>query len=287
MRFCIIDVGSNSVRLLLGQDGTVLYKRVETTRLGEGIAFSHKLKGEAIERTVSAIARFLDEAKSVGTNETFAFATAAVRSAENKDEFLSAVEKRCGLKVEVVSGEEEARLGIDGALGTGVDGGVIDVGGASTEIAIRKDGKICYQKSVDIGVVRLKDLSGGDPSEMREKAKNVIQTFGKVPTDVDFYGVGGTATTLASLKIGKDVYDGALVSKTVLTRAELTAWRVRLCALSVDEIKRLKGIDVKRADVIAGGAVILEELLSYLGVDELHVSDRDNLEGYAKKKGLL
>ena len=113
----VIDIGSNSVRLMLVADGKVLYKTLNTTRLGEGIASSPFLKDEAISRTASAVADFFSRAKREGAVDVYAFATAAVRSAENGSAFIDRVKELCELDVEIISGEEEAEIGILGALG--------------------------------------------------------------------------------------------------------------------------------------------------------------------------
>ena len=101
----IIDIGSNSVRLMLTAGGKVLYKTLNTTRLGEGIASSPLLKESAIVRTADAVAEFAARARAEGAEEVRAFATAAVRSAENGADFVARVKARCGLGVEVLSGE--------------------------------------------------------------------------------------------------------------------------------------------------------------------------------------
>ena len=139
-KFAVIDVGSNSVRLMFVADGKVLYKALNTTRLGEGLATSAMLKEEAIARSVNAVVAFHDKAKAEGAESVYAFATAAVRSATNGQTFIDGVRALRPLQVEIISGEEEAEIGILGALGY-EDGGVIDVGGASTEIVIKAQGK--------------------------------------------------------------------------------------------------------------------------------------------------
>ena len=108
MKISAIDVGSNSVRLAMIADGKTLYKRIATTRLGEGLALSGELTPKAIARTAQAIATFVGDAKKENSGRVYVFATAAVRSASNKREFLKSVKNLCGVDVDVVSGEEEA-----------------------------------------------------------------------------------------------------------------------------------------------------------------------------------
>ncbi|MBO4323420.1 MAG: hypothetical protein J5836_02040, partial [Clostridia bacterium] len=136
----VLDVGSNSVRALVYSDGKIIYTGLITSRLGEGIADSGKLSAEAMMRNRNAILTLRDKCLSFGADEPFVFATEAVRSADNGEEFVALL-KADGVDVEVISGEEEGELSLLGALG-GKDGGVIDIGGASTEIVIAKGGKI-------------------------------------------------------------------------------------------------------------------------------------------------
>ena len=285
-KFAVVDVGSNSVRLMFVADGKVLYKTLKTTRLGEGIADSPYLKEEAIERSAVAVSEFFHRAKSEGAEAVYGFATAAVRSAKNGAEFVKRAYEKCGLDIEVISGETEAEIGILGALGN-ADGGVIDVGGASSELVVKKDGNLIFKKSVDIGVVRLKDKCGREKTALEQAAKNAVKTFGQVPKNVDLYAIGGTATTLAALALGLETYDSQKITGTVITREEMKAFSQKLLSMTVEDIAALPCMPKGRADVLAGGAVLLSVLMEELDFSKITVSDRDNLEGYAIKKGLL
>ena len=284
-KFAVIDIGSNSVRLMFVADGKVLYKALNTTRLGEGIAEHSTLNRAAIERSADAVAHFYDRALSEGAERVFAFATAAVRSAHNRAEFLNLVKSRCGLEIEVISGEEEAEIGILGALGN-TDGGVIDVGGASTEIVVKRAGELIYKKSVDIGVVRLKDKCGRDRSALTETAKEIAPKYGNIPLSGELTAIGGTATTLGALSLGLTEYNSAKVTGSAITLQEMQALSDKLLVMSVEEIAALPCMPKGRADVLTGGAVLLTVLMQELGFDRLIISDRDNLEGYAIKRGL-
>ncbi len=286
MKFAVIDVGSNSVRLMFVADGKVLYKTLETTRLGEGLAEKPCLKQEAIARSALAVSRFFERAKTEGAEKVFVFATAAVRTACNRAEFLDKVYALCGAKVEVISGEEEAEIGILGALGNS-DGGVIDIGGASTEIVVKDQGVLVYKKSVDIGVVRLKDKCGREKAALEREAESASKAYGKIPLQGDVYAIGGTATTLAALSLGLTEYSSEKVTGAVITKEEMKEMADRLLSMSVEEIEKLPCMPKGRADVLAGGAVLFASLMECLGFERLIVSDRDNLEGFAIKKGLM
>ncbi|MBR2441510.1 MAG: hypothetical protein IKB20_00345, partial [Clostridia bacterium] len=201
-------------------------------------------------------------------------------------EFLERVYALCGASVEVISGEEEAEIGILGALGNR-DGGVIDIGGASTEIVVKSQGSLVYKKSVDIGVVRLKDKCGRDKTALKKEAEIASKAYGEIPLKGDIYAIGGTATTLAALSLGLTQYCSEKVTGAVIVKTEMTDLADKLLALSVEEIAKFPCMPKGRADVLAGGAVLFVTLMENLGFERLIVSDRDNLEGYAIKKGLM
>ena len=285
-RFAVIDVGSNSVRLMLVADGKVLYKRLNTTRLGEGLAQSPCLKEEAAERTAIAVSQFYAQAKDDGAEEVFVFATAATRTAKNREIFTDRVKELCGLTVDVIAGEEEAEIGMLGAIGNN-DGAIIDIGGASTEIVVKKDNKILYKKSIDVGVVRLKDLCGRDKVVLEKVALDAVKTFGVVPTQTTFYGIGGTATTLAAQHLALTEYSSEKVTGAIVSVEAVEELADKFAAMSVEEIAKLPCMPKGREDVVLGGAVLLAALMKTLGIYQITTSDRDNLEGYAIKRGLM
>ena len=142
MIYGVIDVGSNSVRLMMSDGTQTLYKKVKTTKLAEGMTNGY-LAEDAINRTANAVLDFVNFASEQSAEKIFIFATAAVRTAVNSKKFTDLVYDSCGLFVDVVSGQKEAELGLIGAL-NGKDGGIIDVGGASSEVAVVLNEKIKY-----------------------------------------------------------------------------------------------------------------------------------------------
>ena len=286
MKISAIDVGSNSVRLMVMADGKTLYKQLDTTRLGEGLANSGVLKPEAIERTARAVQLFAAAAELNGAGTPYVFATASVRSASNGGDFVKRVKQLTGIDVDVISGEEEAACGITGAL-RGRDGGIIDLGGASTEITLQKGGKTVYSKSVNVGTVRLYDIAGQDRQALERAARTALNDYGNLSlAGTDMYGVGGTATSLAALFHELPAYDPKVVDGTVLTVGWLGSMAERLLSMPVEERKAMRGMDVRRADVIAGGCLLLHHILKRFGAEKLTVSESDNLEGYVLLKGL-
>ncbi len=287
-KIAVVDVGSNSVRLMLLADGKVLYKRTQITRLGEGLSLTGALQPQAIERTVAQIAAFQEEGVKQGA-DVYAYATAAVRSANNGAQFVQDVWQRCGVRVDVLSGEEEGRVGLKGSLGD-QDGGLIDVGGGSSELVIQRNRQVIYQKSLDVGVVRLKDVCGRDRKKLSAFCAERVQGYQEAKGTMDglsLCAVGGTATTLAAIANGLTAYDGHKVTGTALKKEKIQALTDKLFSLSVEEIATIPCVDEKRAQVLTGGAVWLSTVLDYLEVDAITVSDCDNLEGYAMTRGWM
>lgn len=291
MKIFAIDIGSNSVRLACIADGKTLFKRLETTRLGEGLSKTGKLSEGAIGRTASAVSNFAEFAEKEGADKLYAFATAAVRSAENGAEFTARVKDLCGITVDVISGETEAKCGILGAL-RGNDGGIIDVGGASTEVTVQRGGKTVYAKSLNVGAVRLFDLAGRDMARLEKVIKEKISEYGDFhlncrserSEETRMFAIGGTATTLASVKHGLKVYDPAITDGTVLTQNEVKELAEKFLRLSVEEVRALDGMEPRRADVIGGGCLLLFKIMQKLKIEKITVSESDNLEGYVLLK---
>lgn len=287
MKISAIDIGSNSVRLALVSDGKTLYKRIRTTRLGEGLSFSDSMKDEAIERNALAVADFVNRAKAEKTDKLYAFATAAVRSASNKAQFLARVKQLCGLEIDVISGETEAKIGILGALGNN-DGGIIDVGGASTEVTFRAGGRTVYSKSVNVGTVRLFDLAARNKQKLLRIISEKIEEYGEFSAEnVNMRAIGGTATRLAAIKHRLLQYAPEVTDGTNFTVGELEKYADGLLSTPV-EIIRANTICSASAEVIGGGCLLLAEIMKKLKIKSLTVSERDNLEGYIiYKEGAL
>lgn len=287
MKISAIDIGSNSVRLALVSDGKTLYKRIRTTRLGEGLSFSGSMKDEAIERTALAVADFVNCAKAEKTDKLYAFATAAVRSASNKAQFLARVKELCGLEIDVISGETEAKIGILGALGNN-DGGIIDVGGASTEVTFRAGGRTVYSKSVNVGTVRLFDLAARNKQKLLRIISEKIEEYGEFSAEnVNMRAIGGTATRLAAIKHNLLQYTPEVTDGTNFTVGELEKYADGILSTPV-EIIRANTICSASAEVIGGGCLLLAEIMKKLKIKSLTVSERDNLEGYIiYKEGAL
>ncbi|MBQ8426644.1 MAG: hypothetical protein IJX16_02655 [Clostridia bacterium] len=282
MLYGVIDIGSNSARLMMHDGRKTLYKRVKITALAENMGEQRILTDVAIKRTATAVKEFVAYAKKQKADIIYAFATAAVRYAKNRAEFLDCVKNLTGIDVEVVSGDTEAELGFKGAL-NGRDGGIIDIGGASAEVVVVRDGNKIYGKSLDIGVVKIKDLCGQKKDCVIDFCSQKIKEYGFIP-NAEFFGIGGTATSISAILLGLDKYQPEKVNGYQIKLFDLQKLVDKLFSMNVEERKLLKGLQPERAEVIAGGAMLMLMLMQKIGLDYITVSESDNLEGYLMSK---
>ena len=296
MRVAAIDQGTNTTRLVIAdiEDGELeeVAKRVEITRLGEGVDSRRRLLPLPITRVRNVLTEYRREAERLGAERILLVATSAVRDAENGEAFLGEIEWSSGFVTRLLAGDEEAELTYRGAA-EGRPGAtlVVDPGGGSTEFVVGKGGDVSSRASVDIGSVRLTErfLHSDPPTadEIDAAAEYVRAGLPPAP-DVDYaIGVAGTITTLAALDLGLDEPEGLGTHGHRLTLDAVRAQRERLAALALDERRRLPGLHPERAPVIIAGAVLVEQVLEQFGLDAIEVSERDILHGAALEAAAL
>lgn len=288
-----IDVGSNSVRLMVarseGDRLSVLHTGRITTRLMNGV-INGELAGESVENTALAVAAHAETARQMGADLIHAFGTSALRDAKNSQSFSDRTEALCGLRVNIISGVEEAQLAYAGAAPTGKCG-VIDIGGGSTELIVGADGQMLRAHSAQLGAVRLMNELDGrqNPEEMVEAAaerlKKTVQT---VCTDAPdkWIGVGGTITTLAAMSKKVSKYTPNAIQDYPLTEELIEKWLKSLCEMPVEERRLLIGLTPNRADIIPYGTAILLAVMRSAKASPVHACDHDNLEGYIRRNML-
>ncbi len=282
MKYAVIDVGSNSVRLMVSVDGKTIFKRVIITKLAEGLSALGNLSPKAMLRTADAVKSLCDIASKENVDKTFIFATAAVRQAQNSTVFTDKIKDMCNISVDVVSGEVEALLGAVGAIKNG-NGVVIDVGGASSEIVRLNDSKLNYAKSIDVGCVRLSEMFNDDIAKIEEYLSVKLAEYGDFRAS-KVYSIGGTVTSIVAIILGLSEYDSKKVDGYFVSKAQLKELSVKLLKTPVSERIKIKGLQSGREQVIASGAYLLYSIIDYVGADGFTVSESDNLEGYLKSK---
>lgn len=281
MKYAVIDIGSNSVRLLINEDGVSLFKKVEITKLAKDMQ-DGMLDYRAIERTSQAVACFFNYAKQLFVDKIYCFATAATRKAKNRQILLDKIKELCNLEVDVISGDKEAFYGAYGAL-NGLDGGVIDIGGASSEIAVINKNKMVYSHSLSVGAVTLTDHYLQSKEQAGDFLAQKLKEYGRVNCK-KFYAIGGTATSISAILQKLEVYDASKVHGYVIDKGELYDLVDKLFDMPVEDRRLLKGLQPQRAEIIAQGGLILLSIMNYLDIEKVIVSENDNLEGYLMEK---
>jgi exopolyphosphatase/guanosine-5'-triphosphate,3'-diphosphate pyrophosphatase len=279
----VVDIGTNSMRLLV-TDGEVEAGRwVQVTGLGRGVDASGRLADEAMLRTIEVLDAYGDIMDSHRVRRRYAVATSATRDAENREEFLDRVTTAIGVRPDVIGGDVEGELAYAGAtsdLPTGPDYVVSDVGGGSTEF-VRK-GRCT---SIDIGSVRLTDRILADrppaPGDMERARRHARDLFEGIEQGGQLVGVAGTWTSLAAIHLGLPEYDSSLVHHHRADREGIEELTTHLAGLSLEETERIPSLDPARAPVILAGAVIAGCVMDAVGSDTALISERDTLDGLA------
>lgn len=288
----IIDIGTNSVRLLMAEkdekgEWKTLRKELRSTRLGEGMTDKATIGQGAKERTLSAVEEFTAMAKLEGAEDIFAYGTSIMRDASNGGEFADEVTAASGVPVRILSGKEEAYYSYIGAAGTsGVITSVVDIGGGSTEICVGFGTDVGARHSFRLGCVRCSKQFDTTTARGRAELKKHCFTLFR-ETDLmesmrnvkRWIGVGGTVTSLASMLQELEVYDSLKVQNYVIHPEDVSKILEKLSKMSYDDKCHMKGLLPSRADIIVAGVVILDSLMEYFALSEITVSDRDLSEG--------
>jgi exopolyphosphatase/guanosine-5'-triphosphate,3'-diphosphate pyrophosphatase len=304
LRPAAIDIGTISVRLLVadmsGERPKSLVRKVEVTRLGEGLRPGGALGEAAKQRTAEVVARYANEARQFGADSILATGTSATREAADGTEFMDSLGRENGIAAVVLSETREAELAYAGAS-LDVPGNpiVIDIGGGSTELSRRFENGLVRSVSLEIGANRATERwlhsdppSTGEIADVREDAKRAIEAvayrflggesdlMGREPlSTVPLVGVAGTVTTLACIDSGLKAYNAEFLHLRPLSREAVRRLVTRLSTLTTAERAALPCVQAGRASVLVGGAIILLAALDALGYDRLIVSEKDLLDG--------
>ena len=299
-RLATIDLGTNTVRYLLVEiDGRrarwlVIDQDQRVTRLGEGLAAAGRHGGAAMARPGAAVHQYAERARRLGAAEVRVVATSAVREAVNGREFAAGLERTTGVRIAIVSGEDEARLTVRGVLAglrnVAAPLVVFDVGGGSRFYRGCRAGAAAAATSLRLGVVALAerypfptpvewDRYGALVREIRDRlARELSPAITASPVET-LVGTAGTVTTLAALDLGLDAYDAGRVQGHRLTRAAIDTQLRRLGALDLTGRAALPCLEPGRADLIVPGVAIVTATMERLAAEAVVVSDWSLREG--------
>lgn len=305
-RRAVIDVGTNSVKLLVAElippstdhekpQIQPLLEKSEQTRLGRGFYPRHILQASSIERTARAIASFAADANELGATRVRVIGTSATRDATNQSELIAAINQASGLKLEIISGVQEAdwvfagvttdpRFTIDPIV-------IVDVGGGSTEFILGQHAKAHFRQSFHIGTVRLcEQLPHSDPPSAGEweRCRTHVDSFlqrevvpllrpavsGLSGGHVRLVGTGGTTTILAGMQLQLKTFDRERIESLDLTQDQVRAWEKRLWSSPLSERKNIPGLPPNRADVILFGVSIFSAIMRQFDFPLLYPTTR-------------
>jgi exopolyphosphatase / guanosine-5'-triphosphate,3'-diphosphate pyrophosphatase len=301
MKVAVVDIGSNSTRLLIAQlkDHRVtreLVRHSEVTRLGAGVDADGRLRDDAMQRVFTTLDGYKAEIDAHDVTSAVAVLTSAVRDSANGEEFAGIVRDRYGLEPHVLSGDEEAQLTFLGATSERdasdrVPTLVLDIGGGSTEMIIGSGGEVGFHVSTQAGVVRQTERHlHADPPEADEMDELVadVRTIleAGVPADqrdavTRGIAVAGTATSLAAIAQHLDPYDPERVHGYLLSADQCERSLEELAAMTLEQRRHVAGLHPDRAPTIVAGVLIFREVLRLFGLSEIEISEHDILRGAA------
>jgi exopolyphosphatase/guanosine-5'-triphosphate,3'-diphosphate pyrophosphatase len=307
--YAAIDLGTNNCRLLIARPADENFVVIDAfsrvVRLGEGLAQTGRLSQAAMDRAVGALKVCSDKLRRRNVHLARSVATEACRRATNGAEFIERVRRETGIRLDIISAQEEARLAVLGChilLEDGIGPAVIfDIGGGSTELVLIEPGapvpRIVDWQSVPWGVVSLTEtvnaIMGGEGDEearlgrYREMVRVVSESFAEFAAriaphqtpDLRLLGTSGTVTTLASLHLDLPQYDRKAVDGLIVPSASMRDIATRLSTMSAEERSQLPCIGQERADLVVAGCAILEAILDLWPASRLGVADRGIREG--------
>ena len=301
MRVAVVDLGTNSTRLLVAdvEGGRVreVARASRVTRLGQGVDATGELAPEAMDRVFAVLADYRAEIDRLGVEATTGVLTSAARDAANGAAFADRVRTEFGLDARTIDGDEEAQLTFLGATSErddGSDGGdlaVIDIGGGSTEVVVGRRNRVSFHTSLQAGVVRMTErhlhTDPAEPAEVAELTDDVRAVLDAgVPHEVrasvaHVVAVAGTATSAAAMALELEPHDADKVHGHVVEAGELELLLARLAQMAERERRDVPGLHPDRAPTIVAGMVMLLECVRAFGKDEVEVSEHDLLRGAA------
>lgn len=293
----VIDIGTNSTRMLIfreDKNGDLfrVNKSVRYTRMGQDVNKTKMLHPDAIKRNMDALEEYKKIAEDYHVQDFYIFGTSAMRDAENTQAFIRMVKEKLDLDIEVISGEKEAEYGFLGVAQCFNERILIfDIGGGSTELIYGEGQDLKKMRSLNIGCVRsTESFIQNDPptaEELRALNAQAVDFLKGTLREYEDYkpyklvGIGGTATTVSTIKQKMQIYDSEAVHQSEITREELNAIAQDLSAKTLEERRAIAGLEAKRADIIIAGVNILNDILYVTGQNHFIVCDYDNLEGAA------
>lgn len=284
----VIDIGSNSVRLVvyerLSRTPTMLFNEKILAGLGKGLAATGKMNQASVEQALAAIRRFKLLAEQSGSVETYILATAASRDAANGPEFLAAVEKICGVKVNLLSGADEARLSALGVMSgmSHSDGIVGDLGGGSLELVRIENGAVGNGRTYPLGGIRLWEASEGSIRKAEKIVADALEpAVVQMPcAGLPFFAVGGTWRSLALLHMYETGYPLHVMHNYSIKAEEALEFARVVARRDPESVDQIGVVSKARRVLLPYGALVLEQVIRAIRPSEVVISALGVREGY-------
>ena len=298
MKIGTIDIGTNSMRLLIADYENKIIKNrkkyINTTRIGQGVDQEGYITEEALERNLKALKEFADKCVEENCEKVYCMGTSALRDSKNGQEFVDRAKELTNIDVKIICGEEESNLGFLGVLeGAGGDKSkdilVLDIGGGSTEFIVGNEDGIKFCKSENVGALRMTEkfittdpISDEEFNNMSMFIEDTISSTIDKIKDINIsklVGIGGAITSLSAMNQQLEVYSMEKVHNSVVSKKDLEKILQNLKKMTLSDKKTIKGLQPKRADIITAGVKILHIIMEKLEIEEIMISEYDNLEG--------
>lgn len=294
----IIEVGSNSLKLLIYRtkpNFEVVSDETVITRLSEEFNQTGLISSQALERNIDEIKRCLRKSSEYKAQNVYLYGTMIFRSAKNSSEVLQQIYQKTGLKLSILSGEDEATYSFYAATNSlnieKQNTLVIDTGGGSTEFIFGKDNKLEFVQSLDIGAVTLTDrfnLKNEVTNSVLKESKEYINSiFSKIKnwaTPEILIGIGGTVTTISAIVQKLEPYSAEKIQSSIISLDNVIELERELSVKNIELRKDIIGLSPKRADIILGGVLIIRSILEHYGATEMIVCDQGLRYGLALKE---
>ncbi|HNI11174.1 MAG TPA: Ppx/GppA phosphatase family protein [bacterium] len=293
MRFASIDIGTNTVLLLIAEADSsghlhTLFEKQRIIRLGKNVDAQKNIAHEGMDKLTHVLTEYLQDAANHQTAKIVIGATSAMRDAANKETILNEIYHRTGQRIQILTGDEEAQWTFQGgclALPPLTRHPIllIDIGGGGTEFVVGSASDMTFKKSLNIGAVRMTErFINHDPplqselESLRRYAHNEFDTHLSGIKNIQpahALGVAGTVTTLCAMLQALPHYDPKRINGYMIDKAALDSLIEKLSDLTLEERRKIPGLEPERADVIIAGATILSEIFSFFNLDKITVSN--------------
>lgn len=298
MKIGTIDIGTNSIRLLIAEYVNNKIenrnKYINTTRIGQGVDKDGYITKEAMDRNLNALKEFSDICKEQNCEAVYCMGTSALRDSKNGQEFVKKAKEMANIDVKIICGDEESNLGFLGVL-EGTEGDkkdnilVIDIGGGSTEFVLGNEEGINFCRSENVGALRMTEkfittdpISEEDFNQMNYFIENTISSTLEILKNKKIsklVGIGGAITSVSAMNQQLEVYSMEKVHNSEVTKKDIEKILQNLKKMTLNDKKTIKGLQPKRADIITAGVTILNIIMEKLEFEKIMISEYDNLEG--------